>query len=86
MCTYCGSETVEGLTKSAFWVEGELIAVEGIAARVCSHCGERFYDEETAGKIAAIGKGERIDGLTKREILVPIVSAVYSGRVQAAAC
>lgn len=85
-CEYCGSETVEGLTQSAFWVAGELIAVEGIAARVCSSCGEQFYDEETAEKIAAVGKGERIDGLTKREILVPILSAVHSGHVQAAAC
>jgi hypothetical protein len=60
--------------------------VEDIAARVCSHCGAQFYDDETAEKIAAIGKGGRIDGLTKREILVPILSAVHSGRVQAGAC
>jgi hypothetical protein len=62
-------------------VEGDLIVVERIAARVCSRCGEQFYDDETAEKIAAIGKGGHIDGLTEREVLVPILSAVHSGRV-----
>ena len=77
-CKYCGSETVDGLTQSAFWVEGELIAVENITARVCSRCGEQFYDEDTAEKIAALEKGGCIDGLTRREILVPILSVVHA--------
>jgi YgiT-type zinc finger domain-containing protein len=43
-CKYCKSETVEGLVKSALWVDGRLLAIEDIPARVCQQCKERHVE------------------------------------------
>jgi len=54
LCKYCGSHTHEHTVKSAFWAAGGLVAVEDIPAQVCEGCGQQFYADETARKIAEL--------------------------------
>jgi len=74
LCKYCESETVEDLVKSAFWVDGGLLAVENVPARVCQRCRQQFYDDETAEKITTLGKGRFVPGTTRRDVSVPFYS------------
>jgi len=74
LCKYCESETVEDLVKSAFWVDGGLLAVENIPARMCQQCRQQFYDNETAEKITILRKGRFVPGTTRRDVSVPVYS------------
>lgn len=74
LCKYCESETVEDLVKSAFWVDGGLLAVENIPARMCRQCRQQFYDNETAEKITTLAKGRFVPGTTRRDVSVPVYS------------
>ena len=48
-CTNCGSTEVRASpVRSAFWHDDRLVVVEGIPALVCAHCGEQFYEDNTA--------------------------------------
>jgi YgiT-type zinc finger domain-containing protein len=71
-CQQCGGATREDIVQAAFWHDEQLIVIEDIPARVCNHCGEQFYDDQTA---------ERLHGLIAappanagKEILVPVYS------------
>jgi len=74
LCKYCESETVEDLVKSAFWVDGGLVVVENIPARVCQQCRQQFYDHETAEKITTLEKGKLLPGTARRDVWVPVFS------------
>jgi len=76
-CQYCGSETAEHVTRSAFWIDGRWMAVENIPARVCQCCKEQFYDDETVERIAAIREGRDIPGLARMEVRVPVLSYAH---------
>ncbi len=74
LCTYCESETDEGVVRSVFWTAQGLIAVESIPARVCRRCREAFYDEETTGKIAALTQQGFQPIEPSRRIAAPVFS------------
>jgi len=74
LCAYCGSGTVEDLVKSVFWVDGRLLIVKNIPARVCQRCRQPFYDEETADNISELDKGKSLPGVTRRYESVPVFS------------
>jgi len=74
LCKYCESETVEDLVKSAFWVDGGLLAVENVPARVCQRCRQQYYDEETTEKITAFDKHRFVSGTARRDVWVPVFS------------
>ena len=51
-CTQCGKGELHAKRIStALWEEERLVVVEGILAMVCSGCGERFFDDETAVRL-----------------------------------
>ena len=54
LCKYCGSETVKELVRSAFWVDGQLFAVENVPAQVCQRCKQQFYDAEITEKLTTL--------------------------------
>jgi YgiT-type zinc finger domain-containing protein len=85
-CQYCGSETAEHLTRSAFWMDGRWVAVENIPARVCQRCKEQFYDDETVERIAAMREGGGVPGLTRREVRVPVLSCAHVTGMEARSC
>ena len=74
LCTYCESETEEGVVKSVFWTAQGLIAVEDIPARVCRRCREAFYHEETTGKIATLTQQAAPAIEPNRRIAAPVFS------------
>jgi len=74
LCKYCESHTREDTVKSAFWAAGGLVAVEDIPARVCEGCGERFYADETARKIAELTTHGFPAEKANRKTLVPVFS------------
>jgi len=73
-CKYCESETVEELVKSAFWVDGQLIAIENIPAQTCQECKAQFYDDETAETIARLDKLKAVPDGARREATVSVFS------------
>jgi YgiT-type zinc finger domain-containing protein len=74
LCKYCQSQTVEDLVKSAFWVDGRLLAVENVPACVCRRCGQQFYDRGTTERIMALDKHVFASGTTRREVPVSVFS------------
>ena len=74
LCAYCGSGTVEDRVKSVFWVDGRLLIVENIPARVCQRCRQQFYDDDTADNISELDKGKSLPGVTRRYESVPVFS------------
>ena len=51
-CHICGSHKfTEELVNETFEIEGKLILVEGIPAKVCSRCAEITFSSETAKNI-----------------------------------
>jgi YgiT-type zinc finger domain-containing protein len=79
-CRYCKSKTVERLVISVFWVEGELIVLQNIRARICQRCKEQFYDDGTSDIIAAIQKGASIRGMTRRDETVTVFSLAEAAK------
>jgi len=73
-CKYCESETVEEQVKSAFWVNGQLIAIENIPARVCKACKVQFYDDEIAETIATLEKPRGVPDAARRDEMVSVFS------------
>lgn len=74
LCRYCGSQTVENIVKSVFWIHSEPIVVEGIPAKVCQRCGQQFYDDETAERIASLEESRCGAATLSKKMLVPIFS------------
>jgi len=57
MCLICRqAEIVDGLT-SVHFERGEVrLTVNHVPARVCTHCGESYVDEEIASQLLHIAK------------------------------
>ncbi|MGQ9576209.1 MAG: YgiT-type zinc finger protein [Thermoguttaceae bacterium] len=72
VCDRCGGATEREVVQAAFWGGRGWTIIEDIPACVCRQCGERFYDDQTAGKIERLVSG----GLCRptREIVVPVFS------------
>jgi len=51
-CSACGKGALaRDHVRSAFWAGEGLVVIEGIPAFVCDHCGEQFFEDETAMRI-----------------------------------
>jgi len=74
LCKYCGSVTVNDMVKSVLWVDGRLIAIENIPARVCQRCREQFYDDQTIEKMTTLAKRGFVPGTARRDVSVPVFS------------
>jgi len=72
LCKYCASQTVEELVKSAFWVNGQLIALENIPARVCPRCKVQFYDDVTAEAIATLEEVRTVPDAARRDVMASV--------------
>jgi YgiT-type zinc finger domain-containing protein len=58
-CQVCGSEQMrEELVNEVFLIDGKIILVENIPAKVCAHCGEATFSRETTEKIRRMVHGE----------------------------
>ena len=58
-CYVCRiGQTWTELVNELFRVDGRLVLVESIPARVCEHCGEATFSRETTEKIRRMVHGE----------------------------
>ncbi len=72
-CKYCQSQTVEELVRSAFWVNGRLIALENITAQVCPRCNVQFYNDVTAEAIATFEGVRTVPDAARRNVTVSVL-------------
>ncbi len=58
-CDVCGNTTFRReQVEEVFHIEGHLVMVEGIPARVCDRCGDAIFDRETTETIRRMVHGE----------------------------
>lgn len=56
-CTYCGEATTRDLGRLTLWYGSDLVVVEGVPARVCSGCGETFYEDAVVARMERLVAG-----------------------------
>jgi len=58
-CNICGSsEFYEDKVKKVFNIEGELIIIDNIPAKICRKCNEESFSRDTLAHIQAIVNGK----------------------------
>ena len=58
-CDVCGNTTFrQEQMENVFHLEGHLVMVENIPARVCTRCGEETFDRKTTETIRRMVHGE----------------------------
>lgn len=68
-CDFCSGAVVEKKQTVDFHYKGRLVIIEDVPVRVCTECGEKYYDACTWDKLERIAKSKTN---VKREILVPV--------------
>lgn len=53
-CPVCGGQLKRDKIREDVWVEGELLVIDNLSAKVCLHCGESIVDYNTMEKIEKI--------------------------------
>lgn len=79
-CPRCNTEMRKETVKTVIWRGESLYVIEDIPARVCSHCMEQYYDEDTANAIRHLTEEGFPASAIKREVLVPVFS--LEGRIK----
>ena len=58
-CDVCGNTAFRPeRVEEVFHIEGRLVLVEGIPARICKRCGDATFDRQTTEKIRRTVHGE----------------------------
>ncbi len=60
--------------KTAIWSGDRLVVVEDVPALVCPHCGEQFYEDETAMRLDMLRGGGFSPDRAVRLMAVPVFS------------
>jgi YgiT-type zinc finger domain-containing protein len=50
-CPVCGGELRTDIIKENIWIDGKLLVIDNLSAKVCMHCGESIVDYNTMKKI-----------------------------------
>lgn len=66
--------------RTALWSGDRLVVIEDVPALVCAHCGERFYEDETAMRLDMLRGGGFSPDRAVRQITVPVFSFGAPGR------
>lgn len=53
-CPVCGGQLKKDMIQEDVWVEGKLLVIDNLPAKVCQHCGESIVDYNTMEKIEKI--------------------------------
>lgn len=53
-CPVCGGQLKKDTIREDVWVEGELLVIDNLPAKVCLDCGESIVDYNTMEKIEKI--------------------------------
>lgn len=68
-CTYCQKPTTADHGRLTLWIDGRLMIVEDVPARVCRGCGETFYEADIMVRVERLqlGSSERPEPVRKVE-------------------
>ena len=66
-CPICGGELKKGMIKEEKWVEGKLLVIDNLTARICNICGESIVDYATMQKIEQMIENFRLKKITGTE-------------------
>jgi len=72
-CYYCGRNLHEGTTIFHEYDQEDYCIIEDVPARICTQCGERYYDSRVLEQIELIVKAKKS---ADREITVPVFKYV----------
>jgi len=53
-CPVCGGQLKKDTIRENVWIEGELLVIDNLPAKVCLHCGESVVDYNTMERIETI--------------------------------
>lgn len=82
-CQSCATgRLMRDAVKTALWSGERLIVVEDIPALVCPHCGERFYEDETAMRLDMMRGGGFAPDRAARQMTVPVFSFAAPGKAE----
>ncbi len=70
-CAISGGIQKEEVTKLELWVDGKLIVIEDVPAKVCENCGEKYFSAKVSKQIDALLESA---GEAKRKLEVPVFS------------
>lgn len=72
-CTSCaGGELRRDRVGTALWRGDRLMVIEEIPALVCTRCGERYFEDETAMALDMMRAGKGAAGRPARILSVPV--------------
>jgi YgiT-type zinc finger domain-containing protein len=46
-CPVCSGELRTDIIKEDIWIDGKLLVIDNLTAKVCMHCGESIVDYNT---------------------------------------
>jgi HTH-type transcriptional regulator / antitoxin MqsA len=70
-CAICSGVLKEEVTKMELWVDGKLIVIEDVPAKVCENCGEKYFSAKVSKQIDVLLEST---GEVKRKLEVPVFS------------
>lgn len=63
-CPVCGGELTRGNIKEEKWIEGKLLVIDNLNARICNVCGESIVDYATMQKIEQLIENFKLKKIT----------------------
>ncbi len=74
-CPICGGELKKGNIKEEKWIEGKLLVIDNLTARICNICGESIVDYITMQKIEQLIENFRLKKITGTEFIAYEIDA-----------
>lgn len=80
-CQTCsGGVLAAEAVNTALWHGDRLVVIEDVPALVCQHCGERYYEDETAMALDMMRGRGFAQERAARMLAVPVFSFERTGR------
>jgi len=80
-CTSCTAGTLRrDRVSTALWRGDDLVVIEDIPALVCTRCGERYFEDETAMALDLMRAGKGAEVSPARTLSVPVYAFAPQGR------
>ncbi|MGH7165970.1 MAG: YgiT-type zinc finger protein [Nitrospiraceae bacterium] len=70
LCYYCKGRLIEQITSVDFWWGDDLKIIEGVPARVCQQCGEKYFEADVYKVLERLAKGS---GRAERRLSVDVM-------------
>jgi len=77
-CPVCGGELIRGNIKEEKWIEGKLLVIDNLTARICNICGESIVDYATMQKIEQLIENFRLKKIMGTEFTAYEIDAALA--------